>query len=212
MTDTQVAPARPAPPATSHLRVADGRVLRLDVGRWMGATDRVDEDVLDRAVGPVLDVGCGPGRHVGALHRRGVETLGVDLSPTAVALARRRGAPVVQQSVFDALPGHGRWRTALLLDGSVGIGGDPVALLRRVRELLHPAGRVLVEVEPRHVATESVTVRVETARGGGPWFRWAFVSATAIGPLAQRIGLGETDRWEDAGRHFSALARLSLSA
>ncbi len=205
MTDTQLAPA--GPPAC--LRVDDGRVLVLDVPRWMGATDPVDERVLDRAAGPVLDVGCGPGRHVGALHGRGVEALGVDVSPTAVAMARRRGAPVVQRSVFDALPGHGRWRTALLLDGSVGIGGDPVALLGRVAELLAPRGGALVEVEPPHVATESVTVRVETARGGGPWFAWARVSTAAVGALARRAGLVETDRWEDGGRHFSALARSS---
>lgn len=40
----------------------------------------------------LLDVGCGPGRHALALARRGVDVLGVDLSPAFVALARESAA------------------------------------------------------------------------------------------------------------------------
>jgi SAM-dependent methyltransferase len=36
----------------------------------------------------VLDAGCGPGRHALALARRGIEVVGVDLSPQFVELAR----------------------------------------------------------------------------------------------------------------------------
>jgi len=36
----------------------------------------------------VLDVGCGPGRHARALARRGLDVVGVDLSPDFIALAR----------------------------------------------------------------------------------------------------------------------------
>jgi SAM-dependent methyltransferase len=202
VSETLVAPTR--------LRVDDGRVLALDVGRWMAATDPVDEQLLDRAEGPVLDVGCGPGRHVRALHARGVTALGLEISPTAVALARRRGAPVMHRSVFDALPGHGLWRTALLLDGSVGIGGDPVALLRRVREILHPRGQVLIEVEPSHVPTESMVVRIETRLCESPWFPWARVSVEGVDDLAAEAGLRAAESWEDGGRWFSALDRAEL--
>jgi SAM-dependent methyltransferase len=40
----------------------------------------------------VLDVGCGPGRHAIELARRGIETVGVDLSADFVALAREAAA------------------------------------------------------------------------------------------------------------------------
>jgi SAM-dependent methyltransferase len=193
--------------AGTCLRVDDGRVLELDIARWTAATDPVDEKLLDRAEGPVLDVGCGPGRHVRSLHCRGVESLGLDISPAAVAMARRRGAPVVRRSVFDVVPGHGWWRTALLLDGSIGIGGDPVALLRRVCDLLHPQGTALVEFEPPHVATESMRVRVEAERRFGPWFPWARVSVESVGDLAAAAGLARAETWEDGGRYFSALGR-----
>ncbi len=48
--------------------------------------------------------------------------------------------------MFAPLPGEGRWGTALLADGNIGIGGDPVALLRRLREVLDPRGRIVVEL------------------------------------------------------------------
>ena len=92
---------------SSVLRTVDGRTLEMDVRRWMAPADQVDESLLDRAIGPVLDVGCGPGRHVSSLLGRGVEAMGIDTSPTAVRLARRRGAPVAHQSVFDAVPDAG---------------------------------------------------------------------------------------------------------
>ena len=65
-----------------------------------------------------------------------------------VALARRRGAAVLEADVFGPLPGEGRWATCLLFDGTIGIGGDPTRLLARCRELTGPGGRVLAEVEP----------------------------------------------------------------
>ena len=87
------------------LRDDRGRARALPVDVWLGRAGAVDERVLDRARGPVLDVGCGPGRHVHALARRGVLGVGVDVSPAAVALARRAGATVLEASIFDRLPG-----------------------------------------------------------------------------------------------------------
>jgi len=189
----------------SMLRVDDGRALPIDVRRWMAAADPVDHALLDRAEGPVLDVGCGPGRLVRALRHRGVHALGVDISPTAVALARRHGAKVLKQSIFDTVPGAGDWRSALLIDGSVGIGGDPAALLTRLAELLGPAGRVLVETVGSDAPSESVTVRIETARGEGPWFPWALVSIADIEQLGLDAGFRLQESWVDAGRWFACL-------
>jgi SAM-dependent methyltransferase len=117
-------------------RDEQGCVRRLPLARWLGRAGAVDERVLDRAVGPVLDVGCGPGRHVSSLARRGVLALGVDVSPVAVRLARARGAKAIERSIFARLPGAGTWGSALVLDGNIGIGGRPDALLRRVADLL----------------------------------------------------------------------------
>src|SRR5207247_1691171 len=83
--------------------------------------------ILAAVDGPVIDLGCGPGRLVLSLARRRVPALGVDTSPSAVALARSRGAAALQRDLFGPLPGEGRWGTAPLFDGNVGIGGAPAA-------------------------------------------------------------------------------------
>lgn len=64
------------------------------------------------AVGPVLDVGCGPGRLAGLLHERGLQAIGVDLSPGMIEIARRdHPGPDYRVGSMTALD---------LADGSVG--------------------------------------------------------------------------------------------
>lgn len=189
------------------LRTSDGTALALPVDRWRRPPTDEEARVLDRAAPPVLDVGCGPGRHTWELASRGVMSLGVDASPVAVRLARRIGAPVLERSVFGNVPGTGRWGTALLLDGNVGIGGNPVALLRRVAALLAPAGRALVEVEPPGVAARTVRARVERGPERGPWFPWALVGADDVGSLGGLAGFAHTELLTAGGRWFAQLDR-----
>ena len=79
----------------------DGLIQTLAVKQWLDDADPVDERLIEQARGPVLDVGCGPGRHVHALVRRGVPVLGIDASPSAVRIASARGGEAVQGDVFD---------------------------------------------------------------------------------------------------------------
>lgn len=190
-------------------RGSDGSLRRLPLDLWLGHADGADERLLDRAVGPVLDVGCGPGRHVHALAARGVLAVGVDVSPEALHLARARGATVLEASIFDRMPGAGEWRTALLLDGNIGIGGAPAALLRRIAALLAPAGQALVELDPPGVGEETVRLRLEDEQRHSHWFDWARVGAEAIGRPAGEAGLQVCGSWEDEGRWFAALGHAA---
>jgi SAM-dependent methyltransferase len=190
-----------------YLRREDGTVALLPVDRWLGPLTHADESALGRARAPVLDVGCGPGRHVGALAARGVLALGVDVVPAAVRLARLRGAPAVAGSVFDRVPGSGRWGSALLLDGNIGIGGRPDALLRRLRALLRADGVIVCEVDAPGAPTLRELVRLEdAAQSRSDWFGWARVGADGIGAVAACAGLLATETWEEEGRWFAALA------
>ncbi|MFJ3305273.1 class I SAM-dependent methyltransferase [Streptomyces sp. NPDC086549] len=182
-------------------------LLPLDVERFCAAPDAADTAVLHRCTGPVLDVGCGPGRLVAALAARGMPALGVDVSPAAVARTRRQGGTALQRSVFDRLPREGRWGTVLLMDGNVGIGGDPEALLTRLRDLLRPGGRLLAEAAPQDV-DERLTVRVEDAHGRhGRSFPWARVGTTALLHAADATGWVLTGRWTTDDRPFLELHR-----
>jgi SAM-dependent methyltransferase len=187
------------------VRRRDGSGSPLPLQCWLGPLTAADEDVLARAAAPVLDVGCGPGRHVLALAQRGMLALGIDISSVAIAHARRRGAPVVEASVFDRIPSAGRWGSALLLDGNVGIGGCPHTLLCRLATLVAPGAAVLVELDPPGAPTGSEELRLEAGGRVSDWFTWARVGVDGVAALAAGTGLAVSDVWEASGRWFAAL-------
>ena len=194
-----VGPSRPL------LRTAGGEARPLPVERWTADPAPEEDDVLARAVAPVLDVGCGPGRHVLALARAGHLALGIDVAPYALVLARSQGAPVLERSVFARIPGAGRWATVLLLDGNIGIGGNPATLLRRIAALLRPGGRLLTELEPPGTRGGLERVRLEVDGRAGPWFPWARVGVDDAHAVAGRAGMVVDDVWSGAGRWFARL-------
>lgn len=190
-----------------HARLRDGTTVPLPIERYLGPADTTDEQLLDGLSGPVLDVGCGPGRHLCVLAKRGVFALGVDLSTVAVELAVGYGGRAIVGDIFDELPGGGTWRSALLLDGNIGIGGEPVRLLARIGVLLRPDGELLVELEPPGASTYATEARLESEGVASAWFPWARVAAPAIAPIAHASGFCATQVWSLSGRWFARLQR-----
>ncbi|RFU43259.1 class I SAM-dependent methyltransferase [Actinomadura logoneensis] len=190
-------------PASASVQIEDATGARrpLPVADWMRLRPG-DEGLLSRSEGPVLDVGSGPGRLTVTLTRRGVLAVGIDNAPTAVAMTVAAGAPALIGDVFAQIPGAGLWRTILLADGNIGIGGDPAALLRRLAPLLIPGGRILAEVNAPGTPSRRERVRLRSGTNVGPWFPWAQVAADDL----PESGLTVTERWEEASRCFVALA------
>ena len=160
-------------------------------------------------MGPTIDVGCGPGRMSAHLSHMGRLALGVDLVKDAVHQAVERGATALHRDVFAPLPGEGRWQTALLADGNVGIGGDPVALLRRLRAVISEDGRVVVDLTPPGTGLTTGWVRLETEHGASGPLRWAWVGVDAIDLLASDAGLAVAATHEHEGRWFTILERAA---
>ena len=196
-------------PAVSGARAMPARRAWSGVGRngrrWLGPATATDELLLDHAVAPVLDIGCGPGRHLLASARRGLAALGLDVTLSAVRLARSRGAAVVHGSIFAAVPESGTWNTALLLDGNIGIGGDPVALLARVGDVIRPGAHILVELGPPGETDGAGRARLDHHGCLGPWFDWATVGATSIEDIATAAGMVVSDAWRADGRWFARI-------
>jgi SAM-dependent methyltransferase len=191
---------------------ADGRHTPLPVGRWQGPPEPAVRDLVDRCTGPTVDIGCGPGRLVAALAERGVISLGIDTSAVAVRLTRSRGVPALRRDVFTPLPGEGRWSHLLLIDGNIGIGGDPAALLRRCAQLLRPGGTALIELAAPGTGLWRGTVRVvhgdrDREACQGPAFRWARLGTEAVHGLAAAAGLVVRSIRHRDQRWFAELVR-----
>jgi SAM-dependent methyltransferase len=88
----------------SHDRVADNYVAlgmdELGAQPWLRAALAAFAEAV-HGLGPVLDVGCGPGTVTAHLARLGLDVSGVDLSPRMVGHARRRH-PDLRFSVASA--------------------------------------------------------------------------------------------------------------
>jgi len=200
----------PGEPSQTEIEHADGSVTPLWAGDWRRLRPG-DASLIDRCSGPTLDVGSGPGRLAVELAERGVPTLGINVAPHAVRIARSAGSLTLLRDVFSRVPGTGRWTIVLLADGSVGIGGDPAALLGRVAELLAPHGRALVEVQPPGRELRRERVRLRHSRGcghqAGDWFPWAQVGADQLSGIAAEAGLRTAETWSCGGRWFAMLGK-----
>lgn len=185
----------------------DGRLPAqpLDLARWTATADAVDRRALAGLAGPLLDVGCGPGRMIRAAVDTGLTACGVDASRAAARHCARLGLPVLHRSVFDPVPRTGAWGSVLLLDGNVGIGGDVPALLSRCRELLAPGGLLVVEAHPDPDRDEVVTVRLTGGGGTSARFRWAHAGSDAV--LRAAAGFDGAGAFTADGRAFLRLRR-----
>jgi SAM-dependent methyltransferase len=194
--------------AASALTLRDashaGPGIPVDVDRFLGEPDAVERRLVRTQRGPLLDIGCGPGRMLRAALRARRPALGIDVSAASVTVAAARGLIALHGSVFDAVPAEGAWTTALLLDGNIGIGGDPVRLLSRCAELLHPSGAVLVEAHPdagRDVRFDGFVV--DDSGAASSTFPWAEAGAVALRSHARSAGLTCRREWRAGRRHFA---------
>ncbi|HEX3880466.1 MAG TPA: class I SAM-dependent methyltransferase [Bryobacteraceae bacterium] len=98
------------------------------------------------AKGALLDAGCGGGLFLGMMRERGFRVLGLDYSPKAAAIAwKRQQAPAVC-AVLDHAPFRAGTLGALSMFHVLEHLYDPRAYLCAARELLEPAGRLIVQV------------------------------------------------------------------
>jgi SAM-dependent methyltransferase len=115
----------------------------------------------------VLDVGCNAGLHALEWGRRGVEVVGIDSAPVAIALARQRAAgdPRLRFEVADlADPNFARLGTfdlVTVLGGVFNCIPRPalVPAFRAIRSVLEPEGQLVFDVLRWRDAPRTVFLR-----------------------------------------------------
>jgi SAM-dependent methyltransferase len=112
-----------------------------------------DRDCLDRLarevgdLGPICDLGCGPGQIARYLHRQGVDTLGVDLSPQMIAEAQRLNPEIpFHQGNMLALPdADNSWGGIAAFYCIIHVPRERIVdALREMKRVLKPGGVLLV--------------------------------------------------------------------
>lgn len=119
-----------------------------------------DRDCLDRLarevghLGPICDMGCGPGQVARYLHRQGVDTVGVDLSPRMVAEAQRLNPDIhFHQGDMLSLPDvDNSWGGIAAFYCIIHIPREQVIdALREMKRVLKPGGVLLLTL---HIGDE----------------------------------------------------------
>lgn len=123
-----------------------------------------EKQALRLVRGRALDIGCGAGRHCLYLQEQGHDVVGIDNSPLAIEVARRRGVRDARvMSITDVGPELGRFDTLLLLGSNFALlQSRELAreLLRRFLEVTAPGGQILAGVmDPHHGELASYCAR-----------------------------------------------------
>ena len=135
--------------------------------------------ILPHLRGPVLDAGCGGGRHLAALRAAGLPAVGFDFSAPLLAAARERPAVrgrLARGDLRQPPVADGAWGTVLLLFTAFGYFDDATneATLAALGHLLRADGVLILDLPhadrvrktlvPRSQRTTSAGIRIQEER------------------------------------------------
>jgi SAM-dependent methyltransferase len=170
------------------------------VTRWPA----VERRALRWVRGRVLDAGVGAGRAALELESRGRSVVGIDVSPGAVEVARRRGVRDVRLLAFEDLDDSlGRFDTVVMFGNNFGLFGSP-SKARRLLGRLRPLADRIVAASNDPYATNDLShlayqernrkrgrmpgqlrLRVRYRDLIGPWFDYLIVSPDEMATLLE---------------------------
>lgn len=189
-----------------NIDISGGRAYLADYSHW----PMHQKQAIRYAKGRVLDVGCGAGRHALYLQRKGLDVLGIDASPLAVAVSRRRGLRQARvMSVTQISSALGTFSTILMLGANFGLFANRRRarwLLGKLHTITDLDARIIAESldpyqtdNPFHLAYHrrnrrrgrmagQLRIRVRYQRYATPWFDYLFVSREEMRSILHGTG------------------------
>jgi SAM-dependent methyltransferase len=164
----------------------------------------VERRALRWVRGRVLDAGLGAGRAALELQRRGRDVVGIDVSPGAVEVARRRGVHDVRLLAFEEVDESlGHFDTIVMFGNNFGLFGSPSKAQRLLRRLRPLADRIVAGSndpyatdDPAHLAYQErnrergrmpgqLRIRSRYRDLIGPWFDYLIVSPNEMATILE---------------------------
>jgi SAM-dependent methyltransferase len=171
---------------------------------------KAERVAMRHARGRVLDVGCGAGRVALHLQERGHEVVGIDVSPLAVDISRRRGVKDVRELPVTRVSRNlGAFDTIVMFGNNFGVMGSRRRapwLLRRFHSITNDGAQILAESvnpyktnSPDHRAYHrrnrrrgrmggQLRIRIRYGHYTTPWFDYLLASPDEMAKLAKGTG------------------------
>jgi SAM-dependent methyltransferase len=160
--------------------------------------------------GRVLDIGCGAGRHALYLQKKGHKVVGLDNSPLALKVCRKRGLKQTCLAPVTRIPARlGSFDTLLMMGHNFGLLENHRRakwLLKRFWSLTGEDGRIIAETLdysmtklPVHVNYQrrnrargrtagQIRLRLRFQEYGTPWFDYLFVTPAEMKRIVKGTG------------------------
>lgn len=168
------------------------------------------QQAVDLARGRVLDIGCGAGRHALYLQGKGLDVVGIDVSPLAIKTCRERGLRDARVlSITQVSSRLGEFDTIIMMGSNFGLFGNMTRakwLLRRFRAVTSGNARIIAESadphatkNPSHLAYHrrnrdrgrlpgQLRIRVRYQTYIGRWFDYLKVSREEMRNVVEGTG------------------------
>lgn len=173
-----------------------------DAGLYFTAYEQwtpLERQALALARGRILDVGCGAGRHSLWLQEQGFDVTGIDNSPGAIEVCRRRGLKkALVSSIHDVERfAPASFDTILMFGNNFGLFGDAEnarSILTKFALITTPDAQIIAGTrnpyrtdDPNHLAYHElnrkrgrmpgqIKMRVRYGKTVGDWFDYLFVA------------------------------------
>jgi len=186
----------------------------------------LEQRAVRLAHGKILDIGCGAGRHALYLQAKGFDVWGIDTSPLAIKICKKRGlkhARMLDIKDIDKL--NYKFDSILLLGNNMALLGDikkGKQILRKLKNVTNQDAYIFGTCVNPHLTKDAVhlqyqnqnkregrmpgelTLRIRYKNLVGPWFKYIFMSPRELKDLLRGTG------WAVEKVHNSGVSYLAI--